>query len=80
MATPRYAYAYAIIRESDGRCKHVQDTSNYIENRLYIPLETYNAEYLGKYYYPIPTAYGDFNGSWYYDAAHTQPCDPADFE
>lgn len=71
MVEPRYAYAYACIRESDGRCIQVKDTSNYVENRLYIPLETYDSRYVAKYYYPIPTAYGDFNGLWYYDAAHT---------
>ena len=50
MAT-NYAYFYAIIRESDGRCYHVRDTSSYIENRLYIPLESDgDGEYLGKYY------------------------------
>ena len=76
MPTPRYAYAYAIIREKDGRCRSVHDTTDYIEDRLYIPLETYNGNYLGKYYYPIPTAYGDFNGSWYTDAAHTIPWSP----
>lgn len=77
MVTPRYAYAYAVIRESDGRCKQVKDTSNYIENRLYIPLDVYHPDYLAKYYYPIPTEYGDFNGSWYSDAAHTIPWSPA---
>ena len=76
MIDPRYAYAYAVIREKDGRCYNVQDTSSYVENRLFIPLETYHADYLGKYYYPIPTEYGDFNGSWYSDAAHTTPWNP----
>lgn len=77
MVTPRYAYFYAVIRESDGRCYNVKDTSNYIEDRLYIPLDDdYNGNHLGKYYYPIPTVYGDFNGSWYEDAAHTIPWSP----
>lgn len=77
MGTPRYAYFYAVIRASDGRCVQVKDTSNYVENRLYIPLDDdYNGNHLGKYYYPIPTEYGDFNGSWYSDAAHTIPWNP----
>lgn len=75
--TPRYAYAYAVIRESDGRCYNVMDTSDYYEDRLMIPIGTYNGNYIRKYYYPIPTAYGDFNGSWYSDAAHTIPWSPA---
>lgn len=65
-----YAYAYAVIRESDGWCLQVKDTSNYIEDKLYIPLEEYNEEYLFKYYHPIPTAYGDFNGKWYTTNSH----------
>ena len=77
MPMPRYAYAYAVIRETDGRCRNVKDTTSYIENRLYIPLDVYDEELLGKYYYPIPTAYGDFNGQWYLDAAHTQLYVPA---
>lgn len=76
MVEPRYAYAYAVIRETDGRCKNVKDTTNYVEDRLYIPLDAYNINYLGKYYYPIPTAYGDFNGSWYEDSAYTIPWSP----
>lgn len=76
MIEPRYKYHYAIIRESDGRCRAVDDTSAYVENRLYIPLETYHPNYVGKYYYPIPAEYGDFNGAWYTDAAHTIPWSP----
>lgn len=76
MINPRYAYAYACIRESDGRCIQVKDTSNYVEDPLYIPLEVYNINYLGKYYYPIPTAYGDFNGRWYTDKNHTVEWNP----
>ena len=70
-----YAYYYGVLN-NNGMCVEVQDTSNYIEDRLYIPLERYHANYLGKYYYPIPTEYGDFNGSWYSDAAHTIPWSP----
>ena len=76
MAT-NYAYFYAVIRESDGICIQVKDTSDYAENRLWIPIESDgNGEYLLKYYYPIPQYYGDFNGSWYEDAAHTIPWTP----
>lgn len=65
-----YAYAYAVIRDTDGICYHVMDTTNYIENQYYIPLDVYNGNYLAKYYYPIPTEHGDFNGKWYIDSTH----------
>ncbi len=70
----RYGYKYATIRE-DGLCLGQQDTTDYILNRLYVPVPSYDIEYLLKYYYPIPdtvTSFDDFQGLWYLDAEHTQ--------
>lgn len=78
MAT-NYAYYYATIRESDGLCIGVQDTSNYILDRLYVPIPEYNGNYGLKYYHPIPDvveSFEDFQGKWYTDAAHTNEWNP----
>lgn len=68
-----YGYKYARIRE-DGLCVEVQDTTNYILDRLYVPVETDDFAYLMKYYHPIPdkvTSFDDFHGLWYSDSAFT---------
>ena len=70
----QYGYKYATIREN-GMCDGTQDTTNYILNRLYVPIEDATINYPLKYYYPIPetvTSFDDFQGLWYLDAAHTQ--------
>lgn len=69
----QYQYKYAVIR-SNGLCTGTQDTTNYVLNRLYVPIEDDSLPYLMKYYYPIPeavTSFDDFQGKWYADAAHT---------
>lgn len=79
MATNRYAYKYARI-ESNGMCVEVQDTTNYILNPLYVPIEDDTLPYFLKYYYPIPTSvtsFDDFQGKWYLDAEHTTEWVPA---
>ena len=74
-----YAYYYASVRESDGMCVGTRDTSDYILDRLQIPIPEYNENYLMKYYHPIPdsvSSFDDFQGQWYSDAAHTIPWSP----
>lgn len=74
-----YAYAYAIINLTTGECFQVDDSTNYIIDRQYVPIPTFNENYLLKYYYPIPesvSSFDDFTGSWYTDAAHTTPWNP----
>lgn len=74
MEARRYGYKYAQIMEN-GMCVGVQDTTNYILNPLYIPIEDDTLPYFLKYYYPIPqtvTTFDDFQGKWYLDAEHTQ--------
>ena len=68
-----YAYYYATIRESDGLCIRVRDTSDYILDRLNVPISEYNGNYIFKYYYPIPdsvSSFDDFQGRWYTDNTH----------
>lgn len=68
----RYGYKYAIVREN-GLCTSTEDCTDYILNRLYVPVDDVSLPYLMKYYYPIPaavTSFADFQGKWYYDAAH----------
>lgn len=70
-----YAYKYARIRLSDGICRAVTDTSEYILSPEYVPIEDDTINYALKYYYPIPesvTSFADFQGLFYLDAAHTQ--------
>lgn len=72
MEMRRYAYKYATLR-ANGLCDGVQDTTNYILDPLYVPIEDDSLPYPLKYYYPIPatvTSFADFQGKWYYDAAH----------
>lgn len=71
-----YAYKYAIIDDlTNGWCLGMQDTSNYVLNPAYVPIQTDSIDYLFKYYWPIPetvTSFDDFQGLWYLDEAHTQ--------
>ena len=78
MAT-NYAYYYAQLDLNTGMCLGVQDTSNYILDPGYVPIEIYDLNYMLKYYYPIPEtveSFDDFQGQWYSDAAHTIPWNP----
>lgn len=78
MAT-NYAYFYASIEDPDGFCWRVRDTSNYILNRLEVPIPEYNVNYAMKYYHPIPDSvesFDDFHGQWYEDADYTIPWNP----
>ena len=73
-----YEYLYAQIEE-DGMCVGIQDTTNYILNPLYVPIEIDDWNYVFKYYYPIPEtveSFDDFQGQWYEDAEHTIPWNP----
>lgn len=72
-----YAYKYARIR-TNGLCTGIQDTSTYVLDPLYVPIEDNTVNFALKYYYPIPeevNSFADFQGLFYYDAAHTQPFD-----
>lgn len=72
-----YAYKYARIR-TNGLCTAIQDTSDYILDPLYVPIEDNSVNFALKYYYPIPeevNSFADFQGLFYYDAAHTRPFD-----
>lgn len=74
MELRRYAYKYARILNT-GMCVEVRDTTDYILDPLYIPIEDDTLPYFLKYYYPIPasvTSFDDFQGKWYLDAEHTQ--------
>lgn len=70
-----YAFKYAIVREDkNGICVEIQDTTDYVIDRLHVPIEDDSLPYLMKYYFPIPdtvTSFDDFHGMWYTDAAHT---------
>ena len=73
-----YAYKYARLRLSDGICRAITDTSEYILSPEYVPITDDSVNFLRKYYYPIPeevNSFADFQGLFYYDAAHTQPFD-----
>ena len=75
MAT-NYAYKYAVLNMNyGGMCIAVQDTTTYILDPTYVPIQDDTINYALKYYYPIPetvTSHDDFQGLWYLDAAHTQ--------
>ena len=74
MAT-NYGYHYANVSESDGLCLGTLDTSDYILDRTYVPVDDAYGDWLLKYYWPLPetvTSFDDFQGLWYLDAAHTQ--------
>ena len=69
----QYAYKYAIIMAGTGLCRGTSDTSNYILDPLYVPIEDTSLPYLMKYYHPIPdevTDFSDFNGKWYSDSSY----------
>lgn len=69
----RYGYKYAIVMEN-GFCRSTEDCTDYILDRLHIPIEDVTLPYLAKYYHPIPatvTSFSDFHGKWYSDAAFT---------
>lgn len=75
-----YAYYYAQIDLNTGMCIGTRDSSQYILDPAYVPIEVYTINYLMKYYFPIPetvTSFDDFQGQWYSDAAHTTPWSPA---
>ena len=79
MAT-NYAYYYARLNASTGMCTGVMDTSDYILDPYYVPIDVYTGNYMLKYYYPIPetvTSFDDFQGKWYTDASHTTEWSPA---
>ena len=67
----RYQYIYAVIDPDQGdMCVQVQDTTvDCSSDPDYIPLDTYNEEYLFKYY-------DRATGLWYYDIDHTEPFNP----
>lgn len=72
----RYGYYYAEIELDTGMCVGVQDTTNYIVRRDYVPISEPDGNYLLKYYWPIPasvTSFDDFQGSWYEDPDHLIP-------
>lgn len=69
-----YAYQYAHVTETNGRCIATEDTTTYILNRTCVPIDDADGPYLLKYYWPLPdtvTSHDDFQGKWYTDAAHT---------
>lgn len=67
METRRYAYTYAEIDLETGMCIGVVTRTREVDtvaNPDYIPIPTYNEEYIMKYY-------NRENGKWYVDAAFT---------
>lgn len=70
-----YAYKYATLMPN-GLCTGIEDTSSYVLDPLYVPINDDSIDYLLKYYHPIPesvTSFADFQGLFYLDTAHTQP-------
>lgn len=59
-----YAYNYARIDVSTGRCTGIQTRSDVVDNPAMIPIEVYSYDYYGKYY-------NRADGKWYEDAAFT---------
>lgn len=69
----RYGFKYAIVMEN-GLCRATEDTTDYILDRLHVPIDDVTLPYLMKYYHPIPatvTSFNDFQGKWYADSAFT---------
>ena len=63
--TRHYAYVYAVIDPTDNMCVEVMSTTREVDTEEYpdyIRLDTYNEEYLFKYY-------DRTNGKWYEDEA-----------
>lgn len=71
MSTKRYQYCYAVIDPAlNDMCVQVQDTTTDCSDLPnYIPLETYNEEYLFKYY-------DRATGKWYLEAEHVNEWTP----
>lgn len=71
-----FNYKYATLNLAlGGICLGIRDTTDYILDPAYVPIEDDTINYALKYYYPIPetvTSFDDFQGLWYLDAAHTQ--------
>ena len=68
-----FAFKYAQIMEN-GLCRGTRDTTDYILDRLFVPIPDHTLPYLMKYYHPIPdvvNSFDDFQGKWYSDAAFT---------
>jgi hypothetical protein len=58
----------------NGLCRGVEDATDYILNRLYVPIANDMLPYAMKYYHPIPdvvNSFDDFQGKWYADAQFT---------
>ena len=73
MEARRYGYKYAIVMEN-GMCVEIRDSTDFILDPLYVPIEDDNLPYLLKYYHPIPesvTSFSDFYGKWYTDSTFT---------
>lgn len=80
MAKPRrYGFYYAIVVPETGECIEVRDTTDFILDPIYIPIEEYSRGYLLKYYHPIPSSvssFDDFTGQWYVDSDYATIYDP----
>lgn len=66
----RFGYKYARVM-ANGMCVELKDTTNFILDPLYVPIEDVTLPYLMKYYHPIPetvTSFDDFHGRWYSDS------------
>lgn len=61
------AYNYAEIDLDTGECIGVISSSREMTSAQYIPIPSYNEDYMEKYY---------LDGSWYEDAAGTIPWSP----
>ena len=73
MEMRRYAYKYARVM-SNGMCVEIRDSTDFILDPLYVPIEDDTLPYLLKYYHPIPesvTSFSDFHGKWYSDSSFT---------
>lgn len=69
-----YGYQYAIVVPTNGLCREMQDTTDYILDHTFVPIDNAYGQYLLKYYWPLPsspvTSFDDFQGKWYTDAEH----------
>lgn len=63
----RLAYNYAEIDLDTGECIGVISSTRVKNGEQYIPIPSYNEDYMEKYY---------LNGNWYEDAAGTIPWTP----
>ena len=66
-----FNYKYAILDLGlGGICLEIRDTTDYILDPAYVPIEDDTLNYGLKYYHPIPetvTSFDDFQGKWYAD-------------